>query len=286
MRLAQGENLYERPAVLEEPATKRPSYLPLFYLFVAATRWLGVREYGSWMHLWRSILVGTHLAIGGLIAVLAWRTGHPVIGLFGALFWGLSRWSLYVVRTGQIDELALLLLLASLGSFTTRRRTGLILFGASLAVKHIAVGVAPLYLIWTWQASRRDPRRTRVGEVIAAAGWMALIPLAVSLPFVWWNAGAFVDSLLLPTTREAGGHFNAAAVGPLAGLTGALAALPMLVLTLLVALAAARGEIGRYLSVVLVLAVFTDFNAVIFLQYLAWVVPFLALAAFDNPNLG
>jgi hypothetical protein len=46
--------------------------------------------------------------------------------------------------------------------------------------------------------------------------------------------------------------------------------------------AAARGEIGRYLAVLLVFATLLDFNSVLFLQYMAWIVPFLVLAALDR----
>jgi hypothetical protein len=50
----------------------------------------------------------------------------------------------------------------------------------------------------------------------------------------------------------------------------------------LVLVAAARGEIGRYLAVLLILATFVDFNAVFYLQYMAWLVPFVVLAALDR----
>ena len=56
----------------------------------------------------------------------------------------------------------------------------------------------------------------------------------------------------------------------------------MLLLVALVLVAAARGEIGRYLAVVLVLATFLDFNTVFFLQYMTWTVPFLVLAVLDR----
>ena len=58
----------------------------------------------------------------------------------------------------------------------------------------------------------------------------------------------------------------------------------MLLFTAGVAVAAARSEIDRYFSVLLVLAAFTDFNAVIFVQYLAWPVPFLVLAACESSD--
>jgi hypothetical protein len=56
----------------------------------------------------------------------------------------------------------------------------------------------------------------------------------------------------------------------------------MLLLVALVLVAAARGEIGRYLAVLLVFATFMDFNTVFFLQYVTWTVPFLVLAALDR----
>jgi hypothetical protein len=50
----------------------------------------------------------------------------------------------------------------------------------------------------------------------------------------------------------------------------------------LVLVAVARGEIGRYLAVLLILATFVGFNAVFYLQYMAWLVPFVVLAALDR----
>jgi hypothetical protein len=46
--------------------------------------------------------------------------------------------------------------------------------------------------------------------------------------------------------------------------------------------ATARGEIGRYLGVLLILATFVDFNTVFYLQYMAWLVPFMVLASLDR----
>ncbi len=279
VRLAHGENPYEPAA--DEPLTKHPSYLPLFYLFVAATQWAGLHDYAAWMTVWQPLLRAVHLAIGLLLAGALWRAGYPVLGVFAALFWGANRWSLYAMRAGQIDEVALLLLLASLWAFPGRRRTSLVLLGASLAVKHVAALAAPLYLVWTWRATPARRARARLLAVAVAIGWIALLPAAASLPFVAWDAGAFARSVLFSVVRDADSHVRAPAVATVAGLGGVAARLPMLGLAALVLAAAARGEIGRYPSVLLVLAVFTDFSPVLFLQYLAWLVPLLVLAACD-----
>jgi hypothetical protein len=55
----------------------------------------------------------------------------------------------------------------------------------------------------------------------------------------------------------------------------------MLLVMGLVFVATARGEIGRYLGVLLILATFVDFNTVFYLQYMAWLVPFMVLVSLD-----
>mgnify|MGYP003577846105 CR=1 FL=1 len=107
------------------------------------------------------------------------------------------------------------------------------------------------------------------------------MPGLVSLPFLVWNAEAFVRSILFSATRDANAHVRALSFDALLGLEGLAARLPMLLLVALVLVAAARGEIGRYLAVMLVFATFLDFNSVFYLQYMTWIVPFLVLAVLD-----
>ena len=286
VRLANGENPYAYDHVLEpdERPTKHPSYLPLFYLAVAAMHHLGVREYATWLHVWRAVGITAHVAIAVLLYLAGQRAGRPLLGLFGALFWSLNRWTLYTVRSGTLDELALLVLLVSLWSFVPRRRLSFLLFGVSLAIKHVGVLVAPLYLVWTWQRSAAASRRTRWAAVGQAGLWIALIPATVSLPFVWWDAGAFTRSILSSVTRPASSYAHVSAIGSLLGLRGGMARIPLLLLLTLATLVAAhRQAIGRYTAVLLMFAAFTDFNTVLFPQYFAWVIPFIALAACERP---
>jgi hypothetical protein len=280
-QLAAGENPYERIMTGNmQENQKYPTHLPLIYLLVAGTRVLGVTEYDDWLGLWRAIVLVTQIGIGVLLFVACRRAGYPVLGVFAGLFWGLNRWTLYVAKIAQVDFLPILCLLGSLLLFDTRRRASLLLFGLSLAWKHIAVLAAPLYLVWTWRKAS-DPS-ARLREAAGAAGWIALVPGLLSLPFLAWNAEAFVRSILFSVTRNADSHVNAFSFDAQLGLTGVPARLPMLLLVALVLVAAARGEIGRYLAVLLVFATFMDFNTVFFLQYVAWTVPFLVLAALDR----
>jgi len=232
--------------------------------------------------MWRAVEIAAHITIAVLLYLAGQRAGRALLGLFGALFWSLNRWTLYTVRSGGIDELALLFLLLSLGYFERRRRLSFLLFGASLAIKHIGLLVAPLYLLWTWQRTEGSPRSSegqRWTGTVQAALWIALIPLAVSLPFLWWDAGAFIQSLVSSATRPASGY-RVSAIGSLLGLRGGVARIPLLLLaTLILLVAAHRQVIGRYMTVLLMLTVFTDFNTVLFPQYFAWVIPFIVLAA-------
>jgi uncharacterized membrane protein len=280
-RLATGQNPYE--SILSgnmRENRKYPTYLPLYYILVAGAHHLGVTEYEGWQRLWVPLVVLSHVGIALLLLVACWRAGYPALGLFAALFWGLNRWTVYVVRVAHVDFPAILCLLASLLLFDTRRRASLLLFGLSLALKQIAIFLTPLYLVWTWREAR--PPGARLPATARAAGWIALVPGLVSLPFLLWNAEAFLRSVLFSATRDPDSHITALSLPAEAGLTGLPARLPMLLLMGLVLWAAARGEIGRYLAVLLILVTFVDFNAVFYLQYMAWLVPFLVLAALDR----
>jgi hypothetical protein len=285
VRLADGVNPYGYglPREPEERSSKHPSYLPLFYLAVAGAYKLGVHDYTTWLALWRTVRIAAHVMIAVFLYHAGRRAGRPLLGLFGALFWSLNRWALYTVRTGGLDELALLVLLLSLECFGRRRRLAFLLLGTSLALKHVGFLVAPLYLVWTWQNLDRAPRRERWTEVARALLWIALVPLAVSLPFLWWDGSAFANSIWSSAVRPAAGYGHVSAVGSLLGLRGGPARIPLLLLaTLILFVAASYQAIGRYTTILLMFTVFTDFNTVLFPQYFAWVIPFIVLAAGEH----
>jgi len=285
VRLADGVNpyAYDRPTSPEERSTKHPSYLPLFYLAVAGVYKLGVREYATWLALWHAVRIAAHVAIAIVLYLAGRRAGRPLLGLFGAVFWSLNRWTLYTVRSGGLDPLALLFLLLSLECFGRGRRLAYLLLGTSLAVKHVALLVAPLYLVWTWQDPDMLCRRERWTRTARASLWIAVIPLAVSLPFLWWHPGAFVRSILSSVTRPDRGYGHVSAVGSLLGLRGGVARIPLvLVASLILLVAAYRQVIGHYTTVLLMFTVFTDFNTVLFPQYFVWAIPFIVLAAMER----
>jgi hypothetical protein len=56
----------------------------------------------------------------------------------------------------------------------------------------------------------------------------------------------------------------------------------LLLWILLVLVAAHQRVIGRYMTILLVFTVFTDFHTVLFPQYFAWAIPFIVLAVVER----
>jgi len=277
-RILVGENPYSRVLAGDfRTNEKYATYFPLFYELSALSQVAGLRDYRDWMAFWRLVFGCFDVAIAIVLFEACRRRGAWLLGVFAAGFWGLGRWNLFVLRIGQLDFVPLLFLLLSLMWLRERPRTAFVLYGASLAFKQIGIFLAPLYLIWAWQLAPRRGLR----PVVEAGAWIALVPLLASLPFLFWNATAFVASVLFSAVREARSHFGAFSVDVVLGLEGGLARLPMLTLLACVYALCATRTIGRYTSCLLVFAVFVDFNSVFYTHYPIYVVAFVPLVALD-----
>lgn len=277
-RLLAHENPYAR--VLSgnmRENDKYATYFPLFYLLAALTQSLGLSDYGPWISLWRIVFVSFTLGSAGVIFWTLYRRKAILAAAFAAIFFLLSRWTLHITQIATLDSIALFPLLLALLIFDKHRNAALLLFGLSLAFKQIAILLVPLFLIWTWQSARQKPARSLLIGAIA----MAAVPLLLSLPFLVWNGEGYVKSIVFSITRDAAAHVDAPSAGSLLGLTGVPARAPMILLLTLVYLMAWRQSVGRYLASLLTMSVFIDFNAVLFLQYFAWLVPFVPLSIAD-----
>ncbi len=137
--------------------------------------------------------------------------------------------------------------------------------------------VVPLYLAWLYQS----PRTERRSQLLRDIGLIALVPLAVSLPFIMWHPEAFVKSILFSVTRRDTVSIVAPALGSMLGLRGTIARIPLAVMLLLAYAAAFRYRLGRYSSVLLIIAIFVSFNPILFDQYFTWLLPFVPLALYD-----
>jgi uncharacterized membrane protein len=281
-RLAEGTNPYAR--ILSGDMLTNQSYatyLPVYYLLAAGAYRLGVVDYSRWMMFWRPVTEISHLLIALLLLFYFYRRDSLALGLFASGFWYFNRWSLAVVSMAHLDLPALLLFLGSLLIYQTKRTYSLLLFGLSLAIKQMALLMIPFFLVWEYfQGERKDAWR----RTVKAALTLGAIPAAVSLPFLIWNPLAFVKSILFSGTRAFGGDLPVKSLDAILGLRGIVARMPMLGLLVLLLVSSRNRAENRYVVALLMMALFLDYNAIVFTQYMIWVVPFLPLALAKMPE--
>lgn len=272
-RILRGQNPYER--ILHgsmEENNKYATYFPLFYEASAVVHQLGLRQYHEWIGFWRYIFLFCNIAIGLLMVGILQSRRTWVLALLGMAFWYFNRWTLNTSESAALDFIPILLMVLSLALFSRYRRTSLLLYSISLAIKQIAIFLVPLYLIWEFHQTRS------VRKTILAGLWIASIPLLVSIPFLVWNAEGFFKSIAFSGTRAALNHFGAASVDDLLNLEGWIARLPLLIMLCAAYLAAWHKTTRRYGSAMMVMAIFIAFNSVLFEHYPVWLMPLLPLA--------
>jgi len=273
-RINNGRNPYER--VLHgdmEENNKYATYFPLFYEASALVQRLGIRQYQAWIDFWRHIFLGCNIAVGLALCVILFSQRTWALALLAMPFWYFNRWTLNASETVALDFIPILLMILSLGLFERYRKTALLLFSFSLAVKQIAIFLAPLYLVWEYQQTRSYKK------TIIAGLWIASIPLLASIPFLFWNAEGFFKSIAFSATRTALNHFGAESIDSILNLNGLVARIPFLIMLCGAYFIAWQKAVGRFGSAMLVMAMFIAFNSILFQHYPAWLMPLLPLAA-------
>jgi hypothetical protein len=250
---------------------KYATYFPLFYEASVLVQSAGFRGYQAWIDFFRYIFLACNLAAGIALFGLTFSKRAWAFSLLAMLFWYFNRWTIAASRSVALDFIPILLMVLSLGLYERHRKTSLLLFSFSLAFKQIAIFLAPLYLIWEFQQSRS------IKNTIVAGLWIVSIPLLSSIPFLFWNAEGFVKSVAFSATRNAATQFGADSIDVVMNFSALPARMPMLALLFGTYFAAAQKAIGRYGSAMLVMAVFIGFNPVLFVHYLAWLMPLLLL---------
>jgi hypothetical protein len=274
-RILRGQNPYER--ILHggmDENNKYATYFPLFYEASALAQHMGLRQYHEWIGFWRYIFLVSNLAVGLVLAARLYLRNWA-LALLGMAFWYFNRWSLNTSESAALDFIPILLVVLSLVLFSRYRRTSLLLFSFSLAIKQIAIFLVPLYLIWEYHRSRS------VWGTIVAGIWIASIPLLASLPFLVWNPEGFLKSIAFSGTRSALNHFAAASIDDILNLEGLVARIPLLIMLCAAYLAAWYKAMGRFGSAMIVMAIFIAFNSVLFEHYPVWLMALLPLSVAD-----
>jgi hypothetical protein len=239
----------------------------------ALTQLAGYGRYELWIRFYRSIFLACNLAIGFALYALTFSRGTWALSLLVVLFWYFNRWVLTASQIAALDFIPIFLMVVSLGIFERHRKTSLLLFSLSLAIKQIAIFIAPLYLIWEYQQSRSFK------NVVMAGAWIASVPLITSIPFLVWNAEGFIKSIAFSTTRDASALRNWESIDMVVDLKGFFARIPILVMLMGTYWASWQKAIGRYAAAMLVMVIFLCFNPVLFVQYFVWPIPLLLLTA-------
>lgn len=254
---------------------KYSTYFPGFFLLVSATVVAGVDEFEDFLPLWRVVQILCVLAIGGIIYRTLLSQGGILLALFGSAFWMCNRWTVAVMREGQIDIFAALFCIVAVLWLSRSEKSAALAYGASLAVKQIGIFLLPLFLLQVVRERGVAGSLRPLGRRIA---YIALIPLLLSIPFLWWDSSGFIFSIFFSATRQGLDHFRAHSIDTLLGLKGIVARVPMLCLLGLVYGLYALRKVGICTAAFLLFAVFADFNSVLFRQYIVWSCAFLPLA--------
>jgi uncharacterized membrane protein len=277
-RLANGINPYERILSGDmEHNKKYPTYMPTIYVAFAAAYWGGHHDFELFLRRWRQACVAFIVAVGAVLYGFVQARRGAAVALMVALFWMFNRWTLHNLNNAAVEGLAILLLIASLLLVRRNLSAALMLFGVSLSVKHMALFLAPLYLIWAWHQA--DDKR--FWGMLKASALLACVPVLISLPFLIWEPEGFVRSMLFSATRLApGGSLRSLDVR--LGMVGIIGKLPMLGLLCVLYFAAWRRNLGHFEAALAGVSVFVLFNSVFFSQYICWLVPLVCLVACDT----
>jgi uncharacterized membrane protein len=133
---------------------KYPTSLPGIYLVIAGVRLLGIETFDGWLRFWIATNVVCHFGVGLILYWILARQARIALGMFAFGFWCFSRWALLVVWVGQVDNVAILVLVMSLLTLRSRPNMGYLLLGISLSLKHMALFLIPLYVVdAVWNSS-------------------------------------------------------------------------------------------------------------------------------------
>lgn len=270
-QIVRGENPY---SCVSDICVGYPGHLPGMYVVAAGLVALGFDELHEWVVVWRPIVLVSWLAVGLVLFGYFFLRRQPALAVAALGLWLFNRWSIEVLKIAHTDFIGTFFLLMAVLMVSRWPMTAAVLLGVSLAVKHVALLVVPLFIIVVWRS-----RKMRVGTLVALVGLIALVPVIVTLPFLIDDPRATVEGLLHVVDRPAQTvHGFAPALDTVLDVTDSSRWLPMLLLVGGVYAAAWRRSLTLIGGTLLVLSIMFAFTDVLYNQYIVWVIPFIILA--------
>ena len=284
-KIADGINPYARIIGKSlRDNNKYPTYLPLSYYFVTALDYLGVKSFINFIGVWRPLNVACHLGIGILTFSIYNQQRKPISGIIACSILLLGRWSAYIINVQHLEFAAILPILLAAQQLNRRPNFSALVFGLSLSIKHIGIILLPSFLLGLKAGSSSENSRLNKKLILKYAAIALIIPLVISLPFLWNQPSGFLLNILFSTTRDFGDHGNATGTRMiLTGVDGTRMIMIILIITNW--FAQAKEKINFWFSSTITLLIFVQFNAVIFAQYYIWLTAFLLISfAFLTPT--
>jgi len=276
LNLLNGENPYARASKIKDNRWNAalPTYLPGMYYGSWLTHLAGINALEDWLSVWKGIFIFFNLAIAYLVFyVPTHRFDAPVLGLVAAALWLFNRWTLHVTTVTHFNFIPIFFFVLSLSLLPKRPIWSYLFFGLSLSLKHNAIFMGPIYLIWAWKLEDENKLR----NLLAAGVSIAAVPLLLSFPFLIQDLGGFVKSLSISLTRYPETHIGVLSLDALFGWVGLPAKIPLLLMILTSYAVAWRTKLRPFAAGLLIMSIFVDFHSVLFRHYMAWIVPLALL---------
>jgi hypothetical protein len=112
-------------------------------------------------------------------------------------------------------------------------------------------------------------------------GFVLLIPLATTGPFMIWNFNGFIESMMISLVRDPSVIGHIYSLDAILGIEGLIGKIPMILMLAGVYWMSYKTEKTYFRSTLLSLFVFVAFNSVFFPSYMVWIIPFIPLAVLE-----
>jgi hypothetical protein len=265
-----------------------PVYLPGYYLLSAASQAMGLSDYDSWIYVWHKLCIISWLLTGLLLFLYGSLNNKLILSLAATTFWLFNRWSLYGISVATLDFLPIFLLILSIILLNRKPWSSLLLYSASLSLKHFGIILLPLYIINVWHHRNRSEKTiTSLKKISLKTLAILPIPIIISLPFIIGSARGFIQSLMLVTIYGPFTHGYPPSLDTILNNVDIFPRTWLILIMALIYLSFLLRQTSFMAASLLVFAVFAGFNTTLFHQYILWLLALVALMPLitaPNPN--